>query len=277
MENRLGLKLHGMEEKVDKNTSEIRSLKDRADKSDLELDDRITRVVCGLSGMSAPPGPSALQPPIPPGRPSAPRTSGLRMPRTAPQADRHEDHYDVARRSLRLWPVPDPDLEKSLAAFLTDKLKFPPDFTSTIGPMRVGKHYDPRSKAKDEVIVVFSNRETRDAIRAAAPNLSGNNNAGIRIQVPGHLLTNFKALENLGYQMRKVDRNVRRVIKFDDAAQDMVMDVKIGDQWRRIRPSEALQAKRNNPRLEAGPAEMTMANITDFFAPDPNDDDSMRM
>ena len=141
--------------------------------------------------------------------------------------------------------------------------------------MRVERHYDPRSKAKDEVVVVFSNKETRDAVRAAAPNLSGNNAAGIRIQVPGHLLTNFKALENLGYQMRKVDRSVRRVIKFDDATQDVVMDVKIGDEWRRVRPTEALRAKKNTPRLSAGPAEMTMANITDFFAPDPNNDDSM--
>lgn len=60
------------------------------------------------------------------------------------------------------------------------------------------------------------------------------------MQVPGHLLTNFKALENLGYQMRKVDSSIRRVIKFDDVTQDVVMDVCIADEWKRVRPAEAL-------------------------------------
>ena len=58
------------------------------------------------------------------------------------------------------------------------------------------------------------------------------------MQVLGHLLTNFKALENLGYQMRKMDSLIRRVIKFDDATQDVVMDVRIADEWKRVRPAK---------------------------------------
>ena len=105
----------------------------------------------------------------------------------------------------------------------------------------------------------------------AAPHLAGDNASGILMQIPGHLLVNFKALENLGYQMRKMDRSIRRVIKFDDDSMDVVMDVKMGDQWKRVRPREALKARKSTPRLASGPAEMTMDNITDFFAPDPND------
>ena len=51
--------------------------------------------------------------------------------------------------------------------------------------------------------------------------------------------------------------------------EDEVMDVRIADEWTRVRPAEALRAKKNTPRLASGPAEMTMANITDFFAPTP--------
>ena len=170
-----------------------------------------------------------------------------------------------------MWPVPGPDLKNSFRAFLTDKLKLPADFLDTIGPITVQRHYDPRSKTKDEVLVVFSNRETRDAVRAAAPKLAGlGNAAGIRMQIPGHLLTNFKALENLGYQMRQVKPGLRRVIKFDDENLGVVMDVKVDDQWKRIKPADAINAKKNMPTLSAGPAEMSVANISDFFAPSPN-------
>ena len=114
----------------------------------------------------------------------------------------------------------------------------------------------------------FRNKETRDVVRAAAPSLAGQGNSvGIRMQVPGHLLTNFKALENLGYQMRRVRQDVRRVIKFDDDAQDVVMDVKIGDVWKRVLPGDALRAKRSTPSLASGPVNMSIENITDFLAP----------
>ena len=70
--------------------------------------------------------------------------------------------------------------------------------------------------------------------------------------------------------MRRTDPEVRRVIKFDDENRDVMMDVKINDVWRRVKPAEALRARRNTPNLSSGPAEMSFSNITDFFAPDPS-------
>ena len=58
---------------------------------------------------------------------------------------------------------------------------------------------------------------------------------------------------------------------FDDENLDVIMDVKINDQWKRIRPSEAINAKKYTPTLTSMPLEMLSANISDFFAPDPND------
>ena len=108
-------------------------------------------------------------------------------------------------------------------------------------------------------------------MKAAAPSLAGTSSAGIRIQVPGYLTHNFKLLENLGYQMRAVDPSVRRVIKFDDDNYDLMMDVKVGDSWRRIRPAEARAAKNSNSfSVSTGPKEMTSAGIADFFTRVPN-------
>ena len=90
------------------------------------------------------------------------------------------------------------------------------------------------------------------------------------MQVPGYLSSNFKLLENLGYQMRAMDRGVRRVIKFDDDNMDLVMDVKIGDSWKRIKPAEANVAKLSRTfTSNSGPQEMSSAGIAAFFAGTP--------
>ena len=271
MENRLGLKMDRTEEKVDKNTSDLQELRERVNKNDAGLYDRIIKVVCGLSGVGPPPGASGLSGPGPSSMGDIDDVDILqRLPFSASQADRWERKFMEARRSLRLWPVPGPDLGTGLHGFLQDRLKLDKGFIENLGLLKVERHYDPRSKnkKKDEALVKFRNKETRDVVRAAAPNLAGHGNSvGLRMQVPGHLLTNFKALENLGYQMRRVRQDVRCVIKFDDDAQDVIMYVKIGDEWKRVRPGDALRAKRNNPSLVSGPVNMSVENITDFFAP----------
>ena len=66
--------------------------------------------------------------------------------------------------------------------------------------------------------------------------------------------------------MRAVDPTVRRVIKFDDERSDLMMDVKVGDSWRRILPSQAKAAKMSNSfTASGGPLEMTSDNIGSFF------------
>ena len=117
-------------------------------------------------------------------------------------------------------------------------------------------------------MVFFRSKEIRDTVKAAGPQLASlGRAAGMRLHLPGHMLTNFKLLENLGYQMRAVNSDVRRVIKFDDEHLDLMMDVKICGSWKRIRPDDALQAKRNNPALaKSGPEVLTGAGIADFFA-----------
>ena len=104
-------------------------------------------------------------------------------------------------------------------------------------------------------------------MKAAGPKLAGEGRAaGLRLQIPSFLSNNFRVLENLGYQMRKMDPEVRRVVKFDDENQDLMMDVRVGGEWRRVYPSDARAARNHNPNLSFGPSTMTSANISDFFA-----------
>ena len=280
MEDRLGRKMETTDAKVVANSVEIKELRCRVDKNESELDDRIIRVVCSIPGIGPlPSAGSGLSGPSASGSSAGSSCDGsfggpapfTRHRPDASQCDRREAQYNEARRSLRMWPVPGPDLKASLKNFLTNGLKLGGAFMDTVGPISVDCHYDPRSKVADEAIVVFSNKETRDAVRSAATNLASHGKAaGIRMQVPGFLLTNFRALENLGYQMKNVNPSVRRVVKFDNDNMDVMMDVKIGDQWRRVRPADAIRAKKNTPGLlKSGPADMTLDNITDFFAPVP--------
>ena len=164
--------------------------------------------------------------------------------------------------------MPGKDLKAGFKTFLIKDLSLDEDFYEGIGDFQVRRYRGPRSKAKNEVVVTFENREVADAVRAKAANLAGRgNNAGIRLHVPGHLLTNFKLLENLGYQMRAVDSSIRRVIKFDDQNMDLIMDVKIRDRWRRVKPSEARAAKSAKSfGVASGPEELSSDHIADFFS-----------
>ena len=143
-----------------------------------------------------------------------------------------------------------------------------PDFIDGLGQINVRKHRDPRSKIEGEVVATFETKEARDAVKAESKNLAGSTDrAGIRLHIPGYLSTNFKLLENLGYQMRAVDGNVRRVVKFDDEKQDLILDFKVGDTWKRIRPAEAAAAKMSKSfAAPSGPVEMDSSGIADFFA-----------
>ena len=258
METRLGSKMDRVEGKVI-------SLERRMDKGDDEFESKVRKIIADTqAGKPASTPATGVDPMIAATFSHDPAASAP----TSSRSDRQELQFYEHRRSLRMWPVPGKDLKAGVKTFLTKDLGLDNDFFEGIGDYRARRYRDPRSKAQHEVVVTYENREVADAIRAKASNLAGRGNAaGIRLHVPGHLLTNFKVLENLGYQMRAVDGSVRRVIKFDDQNLDLMMDVKIKDRWRRVRPAEAKAAKSANSfGVSAGPEELSSVNIADFFA-----------
>ena len=249
---------------MDRVEGRMLGLEQRMDKGDDEFEAKVIRIIENQRSSQSRPQ-LGTDPMIAAAFANDPGALGLG--RSVPQGrtDRQEQQFYEHRRSLRLWPVEGADPVAGFGVFLWEKLKLDEEFCSSIGNVAVRQYRDPRSKAKNEVIALFENSEVADAIRGSSSNLAGMGfRAGIRLHVPGHLMTNFKLLENLGYQMRAVDSNVRRVIKFDDQNLDMMMDVKMGDRWRRVRPPEAKAA--NTFSSSNGPEEMSSGNIADFFA-----------
>ena len=81
----------------------------------------------------------------------------------------------------------------------------------------VGKDNSRRSQVRDEVLVVFETAEARDAVRSSAAQLSRcAAPAGMILDIPQFLRSDFRALENTGYRIRKKSPGARTNIKFDD-------------------------------------------------------------
>ena len=156
-------------------------------------------------------------------------SSGASGPSVAPSPRVTKEHmYWLCRRSLRLWPVPGkqgPEIRESLKIFLKDRLRFSSVFLSEMGEASTKRIATaPGSRIKDEVVVVFSTVEIRDAVRRAAKELAGDNGAGIRLEVPRGLQPSLKALEAVSYNLKQKNNGIKRNIRFDDLAQDLVLD-----------------------------------------------------
>ena len=97
--------------------------------------------------------------------------------------DKQESKFDIARRSLRLWPI-EGGKKDSLEAFLTDKLRLEPSFLrDDLGQVVISKPKEPRNKNASEYIVTFESKQIRDAVKAKAANLANfREEAGMRLQ-----------------------------------------------------------------------------------------------
>lgn len=180
---------------------------------------------------------------------------------------KQEEAYWLHRRSLSVWPLLGEDVGAALRTFLTQKLKFTDEQIRDMGRISFKRLKEPLSKARKEVFCTFETKEARDLVKAASRHLATEGpSVGLRAQFPGFLLETFRLLENIGYNLKAADDSVRRSVKFDDSALDLMMDVKLGEDWKRIRPSEARVALLNNPKLRRGPEEMTSEDLSGLIS-----------
>ena len=92
----------------------------------------------------------------------------------------------------------------------------------------------PRGLPFLETIVVFVDSFARDRVFAGGPQLAGFRDeqrkptCGIRLQIPGHLMPQFKALESYAYTQRNNHGpgDVKKHIKFDDASGNLFLQLK---------------------------------------------------
>ena len=99
-----------------------------------------------------------------------------------------------------------------------------------------------------EVIVTFRDNYARDNIFSKGVNLAeykdiqNRPTCGIRLHIPAHLMNAFKTLEAYGVELKRQHRNkLRKYIKFDEAEEDLYLQIKHDDDdsWITFTPREA--------------------------------------
>ena len=178
------------------------------------------------------------------------RPSGT--PKKLPTDRRREEAFLKCRRSLKVWPVRGEDLVDAFKVFLSVKLGFDDQRIGALGEIVVTKANGKVARDRSEVLVLFEDRETRDQVKAAGPNLATDRTSGMALHVPGHLLDHYYALNSLGYNIKSTHQGVKRSVKFDDANMDLFLDICINDQWKRILPGEAKEALKAAPLPATG-------------------------
>ena len=192
---------------------------------------------------------------------SSPTTGASRL------SPKNEEAYWLNRRSLSVWPVYGEDASAGLRIFFLQRLKLTEEQVKDLGKISIRRMKEPLSKARKEVFCSFETKETRDMVKACSKNLAGEGaDVGLRAQFPGILMDTFRNFETIAYHLRGSDPNIRRAVKFDDSAMDLVMDVRIGDEWRRIKPSEARKTLEENAHIKRGPTEMSSESLTEILS-----------
>ena len=184
------------------------------------------------------------------------------QPLSEAQQGRREAAYHHCRRSLKAWPVEGDDLCDSFKTFMSQRLRLTDPVIAALGPITVSKRPGKVAAQKLEVLVVFDSKEDRDLVKAAGVNLAGQSNVGLLLHVPGHLLDNLHALNNVGYYIKQNNEGVRRNVKFDDENLDIFMDIKIGESWRKITPAEAKQAAAAMPKEDRSSRNLSVEDLS---------------
>ena len=177
--------------------------------------------------------------------------------------------YWKARCSLRLWPIrgEGEDLRIELQKFLTHRLRLGEDVIADTGNCSIRKIPSSKknTKIEHEVTVEFPSVELRDVVRGAAYNLAGQDEAGIRLEIPHHLMSDFQALNSASYRIKSKFRDCKRNVKFDDSCSGLVLDFKTdaASNWRKLRPEQAREILRD----DGGQAEeMSTADMSELLA-----------
>ena len=116
-------------------------------------------------------------------------------------------------------------MKESFSDFMQTRLRMSRSLMSKMGDISIQKVFAaPGAKIQDVVVVVFADQEVRDAVKRAAKELAGDTEAGMRLELPRRLQPSLKALESVSYALKQRNKEMKRNIKFDDEAMDLVLD-----------------------------------------------------
>lgn len=176
--------------------------------------------------------------------------------------------FALARRSVRLWPVPgrtSQELWDAAGIFLGTRL----GMEGKLDKSMIDSISRPPSPSgpgvTDEALVAFSDAAARDLVIGAASKLStfidaqGKATAGMRIEVPPFLEADFKLLFKYGRTLRfRHGPGTRRHVKFDDLHFSLFLNAKLpGDEhWSRVPLEVARRGLRSREAATNGELEM---------------------
>ena len=160
--------------------------------------------------------------------------------------------YFLSRKSLRVWPIPgedDTSMRTAYEDFAKSALKIPEAELKAIVVERIRRtRTSPRNAAYLEVSVTFTSQDDRDYVAGKAVNLAplvdkeGQPQAGVRMDVPGFLMSTYNDLKSYAFQTRQSHgRGTKTHIKFDNGKFDLYLEVKLplSENWLRILPEKA--------------------------------------
>ena len=200
-------------------------------------------------------------------QPTISRDNTISRPAATRGSTREDDEYQKykrARKSLIFYPIEGETtsgMMPSLQNFITRNMKIPvgeikKDQIELVRRIRSTRN----ARAKKELLVLFTDMETRDFVLSHAKNLSsfrdtsGKPTAGVRMDVPTSLLNVKKALDQYGYTLRTdLGEEFKRNTRYDDANRLLVMDIKYpGDKkWQRINYEQAIHGNQMANATEA--------------------------
>ena len=234
---------------VDENQRAIQVVRAEVERREVELPDKVRAIVHEALEKHPRPSPS-----VPGSRRHRPL--GESSPQEPRSADRKKDDaYDLARRSLRIWPVSrEGNLVERTVEFLVNELRLDQQHATglQIEVRRAGSNNSrekdqggkTRTTVRDEVLVRFESVRERDDVRSFAKNLE-RKGRGLRLEVPDFLWPNFRVLQELGYELKQKNPNLRRNILFDDTNRDLKMDISTDSvSWKTVLPNEARKSLR---------------------------------
>lgn len=184
--------------------------------------------------------------------------------RTLAQEDARVTEFEVARRSMRIWPIRgenEDSMREALGEFFRGALMMQRHEVDFLPICDVK-----RAKATDsayvhgEVIVTFDCAGDRDEIYRKAAKLApyrderNKPTAGFRQEIPQYLMSAHKLLTETGFQLkRQHGPNFRWYVKYDDENYSLYLEVKMPGtfSWQRV----SLQMAREM-REEAGRSEV---------------------
>ena len=169
---------------------------------------------------------------------------------TKEQEQARRASFDASCRSLIIWPIggkTEREMHLALQSFLTGALDFRAQEISALEIMRIYRFDLPaRTMAHTAIRVVFKAQRGRQSIVRKSRLLGRYVNTetrqpteGFRMDIPDYLATDFRTLEDTGYQLREeYGDELRKYIKYDEDTLGLYLEVRFpaDNRWTRITP-----------------------------------------